>query len=294
MPSWKAADLVDLHAHSTASDGTETPAGLVERAAEAGVSVLALTDHDTLEGLDAFRTAARERKLTAVGGAEVSSTLDGRRLHVVALGIREGAGLPLLDLLDRMRRYRRERNQEMLSRLASIGCPLSLAEVESFAGGEVVARPHFARAMVARGYVESVAAAFPRYLAEGAPGYVPKKKVALEEIVGAIHACRSLAVAAHPNTLVPDDASKLEQRLRIAAEAGMDGVEAFHPDVSQGLRLRVFECARKLGLLVSAGSDFHGRNKPDVMLARGPRRRRLTAADVAPLLDRLAALGALG
>jgi len=279
--------LVDLHSHSIASDGTDAPADLVRLALEAEVGLLALTDHDTLDGLDEFRTAARTSGIAAVAGTEVSSSLDGMRLHVVALGIRKELETPLADLLARMRQWRDDRNVLIVRRLVEMGYPITMDEVTKQAQGQVVARPHFARVMVAHGYVNTLVEAFDRFLSDKAPAYVPKKKARLEDIIKAIHASGALAVAAHPNTLAVDDADRMERRLEMAASMGLDGVEAYHPDVPPGLRQRVLSCAERLGLLVSAGSDFHGRNKVDAALGVGARGRRLKAMDAWALIERL-------
>lgn len=278
-------DTVDLHAHSTCSDGTDSPVELVAAAQRKGVGLLALTDHDTLEGLESFLGCAAQEGLGGIGGVEVSSVHDGCRLHIVGLGLTPAGAGSVEDLLQQMRDWRAERNLKMVDRLADLGYPVSYDEVVGEAAGAVVGRPHFGRALVKKGYVQNLREAFDRLLADFAPAYVTKRKARPDEVVPALHGAGALAIVAHPHTLDGDGA--MTRRLDELRELGVDGVEAHHPDLTEDQTGKVLKLAADSGMLVSGGSDYHGRNKANVQLGRGARRRKILAGDVWPLLERL-------
>ena len=286
----RKTDLVDLHAHSTCSDGTGSPAELVAAAVRKGLGLLALTDHDTLEGVQPFLGRAAEEGLCGIGGVEVSSIHDGCRLHIVGLGITADRAGPAEKLLQRMRDWRHERNLKMVDRLGELGFRVSMDEVAAEAKGMVVGRPHYARALVRRGWVKNLREAFDRLLADHAPAYVPKRKARPDEVFPSLHQSGALAIVAHPHTL-DDDAGSMERRLDELRERGADGAEAYHPDLTDRQTERVLKFAAGSGMLVSGGSDYHGKNKANVQLGRGAGRRKIVAGDVWPLLERLGDTG---
>ena len=249
MPSFHGADL---HCHSTFSDGVETPARLVGRAAEAGLSVLALSDHDALHGLPEFEAAAKGTGLVTVAATELSTRCNGDDVHV--LGLFVDPGEPELEAkLLAFRRDRDKRGEEMVAKLAAIGIVLDLAGIRKTVGDGAFGRPHIARAMLEKGYISSFDEAFDRYLTKGKPGYVPKPKWTLEEAIRAIRVAGGLAVLAHP--IWYQDPEKI---VDLGVGAGLDGIEVFHVD-QQGPRENEFaRLAERHDLLKSAGSDYHG------------------------------------
>lgn len=281
----KGTDIVDLHAHSTCSDGTDLPVELVAAAQRKGLGLLALTDHDTLDGLEPFLGCTEKEGLNGIGGVEVSSTHDGCRLHVVGLGLTPARALSVENLLQQMRDWRAERNLKMVDRLVDLGFPLAYDDVKAEAAGAVVGRPHFGRALVKKGYVKNLREAFDRLLADFAPAYVAKRKAQPREVTSALHEADALAIVAHPHTLDGDGA--MERRLEELRQLGADGVEAYHPDLTPGQTERVLAFAAETGMLVSGGSDYHGKNKANVQLGRGARRRKILAEGVWPLVERL-------
>lgn len=241
----------DLHFHSSVSDGVEPPAALADRAVAAGLSVAALTDHDALHGVAAFQAAARGRGLVACGGTELSVDVDGEDVHL--LGLFVDPEEPELALrLSAFREARDRRAEAMVGKLASLGIRLDLPALRAEVKDGAFGRPHVARALVAAGVVRSVPEAFDRFLGDGAAAYVPKAKWGLEEAIGAVRRAGGLAVLAHP--VWYRDAKSL---VRQGVEAGLDGLEAFHPDHEARKERELLGEAARLGLLVTGGSDFH-------------------------------------
>jgi predicted metal-dependent phosphoesterase TrpH len=283
-------DLVDFHTHSTASDGTTPPYQIIIQAHDVGVRMVALTDHDTVDGLEKFIFAAPRYRIRAIPGIEISSQFGDRRLHVLGLGMRRRSWPDLEAFLQRVRSWRHERNEKMVQRINDLGMPLTLEEVDRERTGQILARPHFARAMVERGYVGSMQEAFDRVIGRDGPGYVAKRRPSPTEAVEILHETGALAIIAHPNSLVENDGAALEPVLAELLHAGFDGVEAYHPDMSPEQTRDSIEFALKRDVLVAGGSDFHGRNKKSNYLGRVHGGRKLFAEQVAPLIERLEAM----
>jgi predicted metal-dependent phosphoesterase TrpH len=253
----------DLHFHSSFSDGVESPAELVLRAVAAGLSVAALTDHDAVHGLPAFVQAAAGTGLVAAGGAELSVDDGGEDVHLLGLFLDpEEPGL--VERLTWFRQVRDRRGEAIVEKLAQLGVTLDLATLRAEVGAGAFGRPHVARALVASGFVKSVEEAFDRYLGHGGAAYVPKAKWGLEEAIGSIRRAGGLAVLAHP--VWYRDPAEL---LRRGRDLGLDGVEVLHPD-NAGREAEFASEAEALGLLVTAGSDFH--SAADGELTLGARR----------------------
>ncbi len=247
MPTFGGADL---HCHSTFSDGVDTPATLVRHAVEAGLAVLALSDHDAVHGLPEFEAAAKGTGLVTVTASELSTRCDGEDVHVLGLFLDpEEPGLAAH--LEKFRDDRDTRGEAMVEKLASLGMPLDLAEIRAVVGEGAFGRPHIARAMVAKGYVKTFAEAFDKWLGHGKPGYVPKPKWTLEEAIAAIRRAGGLSVIAHP-IWYGDPA----QVVAAGVAAGLDGLEVFHVDQA-GKENEFGKLADRYGLLKSAGSDYH-------------------------------------
>ncbi|MEZ4388295.1 MAG: PHP domain-containing protein [Candidatus Krumholzibacteriia bacterium] len=258
--------LVDLHSHSDQSDGSLTPEQLVDHAVAAGVSVLALTDHDTTAGHARFRAHARACGLVPVCGVEVSCTWDvkGGQCHLLGLGV--AAGHPALEAaLTEIRGGRDRRNARMVEKLNALGYPVTLAEIEAVAGGEVVARPHFARVLVERGLVESYQAVFDTLLARGAPAYVDRFRLSPADAAELVVAAGGRPVIAHPAFLGLAGAD-LAAFLRGLLPHGLWGLETWYTGFSNAQITEFKALADELGLVATMGSDFHGAPKPGVII----------------------------
>ncbi len=266
--------FVDLHTHSTASDGTRSPAEVVALADEAGLAALALTDHDTTSGLAEARAAAADRPgLRLVPGVEVSARYTGGTMHILGLGIDENAPA-LRRLLASFIGARDDRNPKILAKLQAIGIDVDMDDVlgaaESFDPGRahVIGRMHIAEAIRVKGYAQSIQDAFARYLGNGGAAFVDKERLEPREVIEGIVAGGGAAVLAHPVQLNLRDGQELEDYVRRLAAAGLGGIEVYHPDHSPERTRRYLDLARRLGLLVTGGSDFHGTAKPGVSLGR--------------------------
>jgi len=258
---------IDLHAHTTASDGSFTPTELVEAAHGLGLGALAVTDHDTLAGLGEARAAAQRVGLDLVAGVELSVEDDGGRFHLLGYGF-DPANAALAETLTTLRRSRAARNDLMAARMSEMGLPVTMDDVRAEAGEDalVIARPHFARALIKKGIVGSVAEAFEKYLSTGKPLYLPKEVLTPRDAIALIHGAGGVAVMAHPG-LVPLDEAAFDARVTsLAQKDGLDGIEAYYSQHSQADTDRFLALATRLGLLVTGGSDFHGTVKPHVPL----------------------------
>ncbi|CAL9426796.1 PHP domain-containing protein [Streptomyces sp. enrichment culture] len=254
---------IDLHTHSTASDGTDTPAELVRKAAAAGLDVVALTDHDTTRG-HAEALAALPQGLTLVTGAELSCRLDGVGMHLLAY-LFDPEEPALLAERELVRDDRVPRAKGMVAKLNELGVPVTWEQVARIAGNGSVGRPHVASALVELGVVDSVSDAFtPEWLADGGRAYVPKHETDPFEAVRLVKNAGGVAVFAHPaaakrGRTVPDSA------IAELARAGLDGIEVDHMDHDPDTRARLRGLAGELGLLVTGSSDYHGSRKTCVL-----------------------------
>ena len=265
--AFQSAAGVDLHAHTTASDGSLTPTQLVRKAREIGLAALAVTDHDTLGGLAEAQEAAQSAGMHLIPGVELSVEDEGSRFHLLGYGF-DPENAALGKTLADVRKSRAARNEQMAQKMAALGLPVTMDDVRAEAGedAEVIARPHFARALMKKGVVSSVKEAFDRYLATGKPLYLPKEVLTPRDAVALLHRAGGVAVMAHPG-LVPLNASALADRVAsLAQEADLDGIEAYYSQHSPADTQRFLDLAGQIGLLVTGGSDFHGTAKPHVPL----------------------------
>ena len=264
--------MIDLHLHSTASDGSDAPAALAARVADAGLSAAALTDHDTVAGVPAFLAAARRHGFTGVAGVELSvdaDVPDGGHMHLLGLLIDpDHAGLR--ETLARLRQTRETRAYRILERLAGLGIAIDPAELDAAAGeGSSIGRPHIARLLIRHGVVASVQEGFDRFLGEGCPAFVDKEKLDEASAIRLVHAAGGLAVLAHPQYLGYPDLDGLCDRIRGLMNLGLDGVEVYYPGLPADMRDALLALAREAGLVVSGGSDYHGAVKPDTPIGAG-------------------------
>ena len=261
-------DLIDLHTHSTASDGSESPAELVRRAKEIELRGIALTDHDTVSGLREFAAAAEKEDIDAIPGVELSTLLFSKELHIVGLFI-DPETPELLDLLERMRRGRETRNREMILKLSAAGFDVSYEELLREAGGESIGRPHIAAMLLRKGYFKTMQDAFDQYLKRGCRCYVPRTLPEPAEAIRTIHAAGGLAIWAHPVSGQPGERGFARKMLRKLVPAGLDGVEVCYSMFSEHQTRMMKELAEAEGILKSGGSDFHGANQPNIGLGCG-------------------------
>ena len=256
--------MLDLHAHTVASDGGDRPEELVAAAATTGVETLAVTDHDTVAGVAEARAAGERLGVEVLAGCELSATVGDRVVHVLLCG--EGLLEPdLTHAVEVARRGRSERNLAIGERLERL-CGVGYDDAVQLAGASALSRAHFARAMVARGAVADVAEAFDRYLSSGRPAYVPAPAVPVPDAVALAAKAGGVAVLAHPGRLA---AGERDWVLAQALEAGIDGIEVWHPQHDAELRRSLAALAERRGLLATGGSDYHGRHKPDVRVGTG-------------------------
>jgi predicted metal-dependent phosphoesterase TrpH len=258
---------VDLHLHSVFSDGSDTPTDIVTMAADVGLTGIALTDHDILDGIPAARQAAQARGLRFVGGTELSVLWKGQAMHMLVYFLDPEPG-PIQDRLSELRDSRAGRNLEIVSRLRELGFDITIDDVLRESGGGVVGRPHFAGVMIERGYVASVPEAFDRYLAAGRPGYVPRMRLAAEEAIALSCESGAVAVIAHPHTLNlrADDFSS---GFRDLVAVGLGGIEAYYGEYTPQMRDRIAEICTDLGIVATGGSDYHGKYKPHLSVGTG-------------------------
>ncbi|MFT3861200.1 PHP domain-containing protein [Micropruina sp.] len=252
---------IDLHTHSSVSDGTDTPTQLMRKAVEAGLDVIGLTDHDTFDGLREARLAADAVGVVLVPGLEMSCKLDGVSVHLLGYGC-DPHFEPLLDELARVRVGRSGRLPDMLAKLAELQMPLTEAEIARQVGASPsLGRPHVADAMVAKGYVKDRQEAFDRFLGEGCPAYVHRYSCDLRRGIELIRRASGVPVIAHPwgrgrdRELTPAVLSELTMEYRL------EGVEVNHPDHDAATRERLSALASRLGLLQLGSSDHHGLGK---------------------------------
>lgn len=261
-------DRIDLHAHTTCSDGTLTPDELVTAAKAAGLRAIALTDHDTLSGWPAAQRAAAREHIELIPGCEITARLPAGTVHVLAYGPDAG-NADLQDLLGRIRAAREARNAHVLERLHRLGVGVTLDEVRQAATSPLLARPHIAAAMVARGHVETVREAFERYLRDGGPAYTPVEAPTPAEAIETIVGAGGLAVIAHPRQIRLGSQARHRRVFARWRGLGLAGIEVDHPSHDTTHRLLFRDLATALDLVPTGGSDFHGSHKPHLRLGEG-------------------------
>lgn len=244
--------MIDLHSHTTASDGEHAPRTLVALAKQAGVTRLAVTDHDTVGGLAEALEAGRELGVEVICGIEVSTEIERVDIHVLGHFV-DPRHPQLLAYTGHQQGERRRRMEGMVRKLNAMGLPVRMERVDELAGSENLCRPHLARALVELGVCTSMQDAFNRYIGDGGPAFVAQERLSAKDAIALIHACGGTATIAHPQV---DGMEKYH--LKLLAAAGLDGVEVFHPDHNPSTREKYLRIAAALNLVPTAGSDFHG------------------------------------
>ena len=258
--------MIDLHTHSTASDGTFSPAELAAEAHKAGLSLFALTDHDTVAGVAEAQQAGKALGIRVLPGIEISIEWQPGELHLLGLGI-DIENKTLCNLMQYAQEKRLERNRKIINKFSEAGILIDEEKLAQLAGGAVIGRPHFAKYLVQGKKAKSIQDAFLKYLAKGRPFYIEKECLPLAEAIEAIKAACGVPVLAHPMSLYLSW-GKLPETIAQFKEQGLVGLEAWHSGARYGECVRLQALAEELNLIVTAGSDFHGANRKDVYLGR--------------------------
>jgi predicted metal-dependent phosphoesterase TrpH len=260
--------MIDLHTHTVFSDGSLTPTELVEEAAAMGLTAVAVTDHDTVDGLPEALAAGERLGIEVIPGVEINLEHDRVTMDMLGYFL---AGAPTEELqreLAELRVYRVERNERMLARLAELGMPLGPEDLAAAGENGAVGRPHIGEAMMRRGYVSSISQAFDQYLRRGAPAWVDRRRLGLGHALRLLRASGALPVLAHPG-IIRTDAAGLEHIVRDAARAGLAGIECYYPLHDAETVVRCLGLAEKYALVPTGGSDYHGSVKPKARLGVG-------------------------
>jgi predicted metal-dependent phosphoesterase TrpH len=256
--------LIDLHSHTNESDGTCSPAQLVEEAVRSGVTTLGITDHDTFKGYDQAVAVAAAQSVELVCGIELSLKLHGHSVHLLGYFLRDAAPAEFRAWVLDQQASRRERNVRLAERLRELGFDITLEEAEARGRG-MTGRPHFAQIMLEKGYVRTIRQAFDDYLDESAKGYVHRQEPQFAEGVQQVRNAGGIASLAHP-IRVNGDVAALMPELRAA---GLNAIEAYHSDQDRQATEEYLALAKQYGMLVTGGSDYHGAVKPEVQLGTG-------------------------
>lgn len=260
-------DKIDLHVHTTASDGTISPKEVVSLATMLGLKAIALTDHDTMAGLQEAGEAAELMGISVVPGIEISSEYRGKEVHVLGYFL-DPEAQKLKDYIQWVGQCRKTRNEKILEKLQKKGYDITQEQLEEKFPGATLGRPHIAQRLVELGAVSSVKEAFRRYLDTGRSCYVPRQYIPFADGVKLIRDCGGVAVLAHPLQYGYGKA-ELEALVKTAAEAKVTGMEILYTGYTQGDIQKLYDLAEKYTLLPTGGSDFHGDNKPGVQLGSG-------------------------
>jgi len=257
---------VDLHTHSNISDGSCSPEELVRHAKEVGLSAIAITDHDSIDGVTRAIEEGIKTNVEVIPGVEIGVDYTPE-MHI--LGYFSKDNYKNIDaILLQTRKSRDERNPKMVNRLRELGFDITMEEVVKEAAGQIIARPHFAAVMVKKGYAGSIKEAFEKYLSPGKPGYVKKDKITPEKCIEEITKAGGIPVLAHPIHL-KKSADELDMLVKDLIASGLKGIEVYYVDNTPDFTHETLEIAEKYNLLITGGSDFHGVFKPDIKLGTG-------------------------
>jgi len=250
----------DLHCHTTASDGLLSPTELVQLAAKLGLKGIGITDHDTIQGWKEAEQAGADYKIQILKGIELNTNWYGKEVHILGYEPDSSSNY-LTDKLSVLRNARESRMEEILDRFMDLGINISVTEVQQFAQGESIGRPHIAQVLIERGFVRNIREGFDRYIGIGAPAYVPSYKLTPVEGIHLIREAHGVAVLAHPGV------HRLDEEIPAWVKVGLQGIEVFHSEHNKEDERRYLEIAHEYRLLTTGGSDFHGEaRKPGVNL----------------------------
>ena len=257
----------DLHSHTTASDGTYTPAELVKKASALKIEHLAITDHDNVNGVQEALQAGQKDGVNVIPGVEISVEFQPGTMHVCGYFVDIDNDI-LNEKLAFVQQARRDRNPKIIEKLNEQGVEITLQEVQEVAGSDQVGRPNIAKVLIQKGYVNGIKEAFNKYLAKGASCYVNKKRLDLATAIKTIKAAGGIPVLAHPVQLGLNSEAEYYDLFVRLKEAGIAGIEAFSSHHQEKDNQTYYKLAQKLNMLITGGSDFHGKNKPKVKLGQ--------------------------
>jgi predicted metal-dependent phosphoesterase TrpH len=259
--------LIDLHTHSSASDGSFTPSEILEHAYEIGLSAVALTDHDTLSGIEEFLESSKKYKgLEAIPGVEISVGFRSKEVHIVGLFV-DYTSESLNELLCEIRKNRNARNERIVEKLQEMGYDVTLQELLDVAGGDSIGRPLLAKILIQKKYFSEVQEVFDKCLKRGAPAYVQRVLPDPEKAIGEIHKAGGIAIWAHPLHRSSNDRNLMRKVLREIKN--IDAIEAYYPSFTPTQTKAVMEVAKEFDIPLSGGTDFHGKNQDRIMLGSG-------------------------
>ncbi|MCH8928630.1 MAG: PHP domain-containing protein [Candidatus Marinimicrobia bacterium] len=259
--------MIDLHAHTSASDGTYSPKDLVKLAKSEGIEAIAITDHDTIEGLPEALEAGEKMGVEVIPGVEISIDHQPGSMHVLGLFL-DIENEKLKEYLTDLQTSRSSRNPRIIEKLNELGLSITMEEVEKISGGGQVGRPHIAAALLKNGHVRTIQHAFDKYLKKGAVAYYERHRLTREKAVDMIHGAGGLVILAHPHTLGVNGIS-LDNLMAELKEVGFDGLELFYNSHSPSDEDKLMKIVDKNGFVISGGTDFHGENKPSIKLGVG-------------------------
>lgn len=260
-------NCVDLHVHSNKSDGSLSPSDLVLEAKKKGLKAFALTDHDTVDGIDEAMAASEGSGVTVIPGIELSTEYEGKDIHIVGLLI-DKEQPAFRDKIQEFVDSRILRNQKMCLKLTEAGCPLTYEELVEEFPGAVITRAHYAQILLKKGYTKSLREAFERYIGDRGPCFIPREKITPEDGVKLILSAKGIPVLAHP-LLYGMGKERLQILVDRLKDAGLEAIEAVYCTYSPSEETQMREFAKKNGLLISGGSDFHGNAKPGLEMGTG-------------------------
>jgi len=263
--------MIDLQLHSNFSDGSMSPTELVQEAKQLELSAIALTDHDTTEGISEFLEAGQKLNILTVPGVEIS--IDTKlpnhgHMHMLGLFI-DHQHNELVSKLNYLRFHRNERAQKILSKLHELGAEVSLSELQQEAGEGSIGRPHIAKIMLRKGIVSTLQEAFDRYLAKGQPAYVDKIKFNEEDAINLIKQAGGLAILAHPHLMKYPTFNETAEKILFLKSLNLDGIEVYYSGLDLGYSRQLIQLAKEHNLAVSGGSDYHGKNKAGIHMGSG-------------------------
>ncbi|MCK9296050.1 MAG: PHP domain-containing protein [Desulfobulbaceae bacterium] len=265
-------DYIDLHLHSSCSDGTMTPAELVLEAVKAGIKGIAITDHDTAEGIDEALQEGKRQGVEVLSGIEVSAYLDDIPMHILGYGFRHGDAA-LQQNLQKIQTARNERNNGILAKLNTLGIDATREDLRRYSRTGQTGRPHIARLLIEKKLVKTIDEAFYRYLRKGGLAYVERKRLMASDAIAMITAAGGIAVLAHPLT-IDHTMLTLPAILREMKGIGLEGVEAYYPIYSATVRQKIMTLCQQMNLLITGGSDFHGAIRNGTSLAEINKKQR--------------------
>ncbi len=263
--------MVDLHMHSNFSDGSDSPTQLVEKAKQLGLTAIALTDHDTIDGIPEFLEAGERLGIHTVPGVEISVDTklpNNGHMHMLGLFI-DPKGKKLKETLDYLRTQRNLRAEKIIRKLNELGVNITLEELLEEAGEGSIGRPHVAKILVRKGVVGSIQEAFDIYLAKGKPAYMDKVKLGEEDAIQMIHDAGGFAILAHPHLMNYPTFEEARERIMQLREIGLDGFEIYYSTMPEEYTRGLIELAQAEGFVVSGGSDYHGANKDNIEMGTG-------------------------